>query len=53
MVNEVLLLDIKSNEKILTVQEAQFLTYLKLSKTKLDKLIKVNLELPKHGFRQK
>ena len=53
LVNEVLVLEIKSIEKILPIHEAQLVTYLKLSGKKLGLLINFNEELLKNGIRRK
>lgn len=53
LVNEVLVIEIKSVEKVLPIHEAQLLTYLKLSGKKLGLLINFNEELLKNGIRRR
>lgn len=53
LVNGVLVLEIKSIEKILPIHEAQLVTYLKLSGKKLGLLINFNEDLLKNGVRRK
>lgn len=53
LVNEVLVLEIKSIEKIMPIHEAQLVTYLKLSGKKLGLLINFNEDLLKNGIRRR
>ena len=53
LINEVLVIEIKSVEKVLPIHEAQLVTYLKLSGKKLGLLINFNEELLKSGIRRR
>lgn len=53
LVNNSLVLEIKSVESILPIHEAQLVTYLKLSGKKLGLLINFNEELVKNGIRRR
>ncbi len=53
LVNNILVLEIKSVESILPIHEAQLVTYLKLSGKKLGLLINFNEELVKNGIRRR
>lgn len=53
LVNEVLVLEIKSIEKIMPIHEAQLVTYLKLAGKKLGLLINFNEDLLKNGIRRR
>ena len=53
LVNKVVILEIKSIEKISPIHEAQLVTYLKLSGKKLGLLINFNEELLKNGIRRR
>jgi len=53
LVNDVLILEIKSIEKVLAIHEAQLVSYLKLSGKKLGLLINFNEELVKNGIRRR
>lgn len=47
------ILELKSVERIMAIHEAQLLTYLKLTKKKLGLLINFNVELLKNGIKRK
>lgn len=53
LVEDVIVLELKSVEVILPVHEAQLLTYLKLANKKLGLLINFNVLLLKHGIRRR
>lgn len=53
LVNEVLVLEIKSIEKIMPIHETQLVTYLKLAGKKLGLLINFNEDLLKNGIRRR
>ena len=53
LVDNEIVLELKSVENILPVQEAQLLTYLKLSDKKLRLLINFNVTVLKEGVRRK
>jgi GxxExxY protein len=53
LVNNILVLEIKSVESVLPIHEAQLVTYLKLSGKKLGLLINFNEELVKNGIRRR
>lgn len=53
VVEDNIILELKSVEKILPVHEAQLVSYLKLSGTKLGLLINYNVPLLKQGIRRK
>ena len=53
LVDNEIILELKSVESILPVHEAQLLTYLKLSKKKLGLLINFNVPVLKEGIRRK
>ncbi|WP_317900156.1 GxxExxY protein [Aurantibacillus circumpalustris] len=53
LVNNVLILEIKSIEDLQPIHEAQLMTYLKLSNKKLGLLINFNVELLKDGIRRR
>lgn len=53
LINEVLIVEIKSVEKVLPIHEAQLVTYLKLAGKKLGLLINFNEELLKNGIRRR
>jgi GxxExxY protein len=50
IVEDLLVLELKSVEEILVVHKKQLLTYLKLSKKKLGLLVNFNVALLKHGI---
>ena len=52
VVNDNVLIELKSVDKILPIHEAQMLTYLKFSKIKLGYLINFNNRLIKDGIRR-
>jgi len=52
IVEDLVLVELKSVQKLLPVHEAQILTYLKLSKIKLGLLLNFNEKLLKHGIRR-
>ena len=47
-----LVLELKAVERLIPIHEAQLLTYLRLSKTKIGLLINFNVELLKHGVKR-
>lgn len=53
LINDVLVVELKSVEKVLPIHEAQLVTYLKLSGKKLGLLINFNEELLKNGIRRR
>jgi GxxExxY protein len=53
LVNDLIVLELKSVETILPIHEAQLVTYLKLSNKKLGLLINFNVPLLKEGIRRK
>ncbi len=53
LIDNVLVLEIKADENLLPVHEAQLLTYLKLSGKKLGLLLNFNSELLKNGIKRK
>jgi len=53
LVNDLIVLELKSVETILPIHEAQLVTYLKLSNKKLGLLINFNVALLKEGIRRK
>ena len=53
LINEILVVELKSVEKVLPIHEAQLVTYLKLSGKKLGLLINFNEELLKNGIRRR
>ncbi len=53
VVEDVIILELKSVERIMPIHEAQLLTYLKLTKKKLGLLINFNVELLKNGIKRK
>lgn len=53
LVNDLIVLELKSVEIILPIHEAQLVTYLKLSNKKLGLLINFNVPLLKEGLRRK
>lgn len=53
LVNDLIVLELKSVEVILPIHEAQLVTYLKLSDKKLGLLINFNVVLLKEGIRRK
>jgi GxxExxY protein len=53
LVNNVLILELKSVETLLPIHEAQLVTYLKLSGKKLGLLINFNVEFLKDGIRRR
>lgn len=53
LVEEELILELKSVEVILTVHEEQLLTYLKLANKRIGLLINFNVEVLKNGIRRK
>lgn len=52
IVEDCVLVELKSIEKLLPIHEAQILTYLKLSKIKLGLLLNFNTKLMKQGIRR-
>jgi GxxExxY protein len=52
LVENTLVVELKSLEEILSVHEAQILTYMKLSKMRLGLLINFNVKLLKHGIKR-
>ena len=53
LIEDTIVLELKSIEAILPVHEAQLVTYLKLSGKKLGLLINFNVPVLKHGIRRK
>ena len=52
MINDIVIIEIKSVEKLTDVHLAQILTYLKLSKCKLGLLINFNVKYLKNGIKR-
>jgi GxxExxY protein len=52
LVENKIIVELKSVEKMLPIHEAQLLTYLKLSKLKLGLLINFNVDLIKNGIKR-
>ncbi|MGE3311598.1 MAG: GxxExxY protein [Limisphaerales bacterium] len=52
LVEDTLILELKSVESLLPVHEAQLLTYLKLSGKRIGILINFNVDLLKHGLKR-
>jgi len=52
LVNNQLIVEVKSIEKILPIHKAQLLTYLKLTNKRLGLLINFNVELIKFGIKR-
>jgi GxxExxY protein len=52
VVDETILLEIKAIDSLLSIHEAQLLSYLKLGGWKVGLLINFNVELLKHGLRR-
>jgi GxxExxY protein len=52
LIDDKLIVELKSVETLLSIHEAQLLTYLKLSGIKTGLLINFNVELLKHGIRR-
>jgi GxxExxY protein len=50
LVNDKVIVEIKSTEEIAPIHEAQLLSYLKLSGCKVSLLINFNVKLLKHGI---
>jgi GxxExxY protein len=53
IVDQVLLVEIKSVDSFSPICDAQLLTYLKLGEWKVGLMINFNVELLKHGIRRK
>jgi GxxExxY protein len=53
VVDETILLEIKAVDSLLSIHEAQLLSYLKLGGWKIGLLINFNVELLKHGLRRR
>jgi GxxExxY protein len=53
LVEDVVIVELKSVEKILPVHEAQLLSYLKLSKRRVGLLINFNVQHLKDGIRRR
>jgi GxxExxY protein len=53
LVEEIIILELKSVENLLPIHEAQLLTYLKLANKKLGLLINFNVTLLKNGIKRK
>lgn len=53
LINDMIILELKSVETLLPVHEAQLVTYLKLANKKLGLLINFNVPLLKDGIRRK
>ena len=53
LINDLIVLELKSVEVILPIHEAQLVTYLKLSNKKLGLLINFNVPLLKEGIRRR
>ncbi len=53
VVDETILVEIKAIDSLLTIHEAQLLSYLKLGGWKIGLLINFNVELLKHGLRRR
>jgi GxxExxY protein len=52
LVDECVVVEIKSVESILPIQEAQLLTYLKLAKIRVGFILNFNVPLMKHGIKR-
>lgn len=52
LVENEIIVELKSVDKLLPIHQAQLITYLKLSKRKLGYLINFNVELLKQGFKR-
>ena len=52
IVEDKVLIELKSVEKLIPAHEAQVLTYLKLSKIKIGLLLNFNSKLLKHGLKR-
>ncbi len=52
LIENEIIIEIKSSEKMLPVYEAQIISYLKLSKKKLGFLVNFNVPLLKNGFKR-
>jgi GxxExxY protein len=52
LVNEKVILEIKSSDKIVPIYEAQILSYLRLSGCKIGLLINFNVKLLKNGIKR-
>ena len=52
LVNETVIVEIKSVEAIVPVHEAQLITYLKLAKIRLGFILNFNVPLMKHGIKR-
>ena len=52
VVDELLVLELKSVEKLMPIHEAQLLTYLRLSEIWLGLLINFNVPILKHGIKR-
>ncbi|HBF87621.1 MAG TPA: GxxExxY protein [Bacteroidales bacterium] len=53
LVNDLIIVELKSVEKILPIHEAQLVTYLKLTNKKLGLLINFNVTVLKNGIRRR
>ena len=53
VVDETILIEIKAVDSVLSIHDAQLLTYLKLGGWKIGLLINFNVELLKHGLRRR
>lgn len=53
LVEDEVILELKSVEKLLAIHEAQLLTYLKLANKKLGLLINFNVQVLKNGIKRK
>jgi GxxExxY protein len=53
VVENVILVELKAIDSLLSIHEAQLLSYLKLSGLKIGLLINFNVELLKHGIRRR
>ena len=53
VVENVILVELKAIDSLLSIHEAQLLSYLKLSGLKIGLLINLNVELLKHGIRRR
>jgi len=52
MVSDTLLMELKAVDRLLTIHEAQILTYMKLSEKRIGLLINFNVELLKQGIKR-
>jgi GxxExxY protein len=52
LVEDTLIIELKSVEKLLPIHDAQILTYLKLTKKRIGLLINFNVMMLKHGIRR-